>query len=200
MTGAAIVWRGLLGVLWLCAGLIAAHADPDWPDTRIAEMLKKAHGYDKAPAVEHTVAMDATLTAVFSRAPNGRLAFDFVSKPNARIVRFSDTARRADSISFGGSWGLRLAEFVNGASTGKSRKLSVIFGYVPFPDFSEIEISWNCKQPESKLLGPNGHFVFWRFAHGWKRCNTMYLFNTAGERFLISRDADTGDWVPVKTD
>ncbi len=189
----------LLGWLLICilpAGL-AAQAD-DWDEERIAKIVTKGHSLPETAKINHFEHMDDALIAVFSEASGGNHALDFIAKPINRLVRLTEIAGKPDSVSFGSNWGLRLVKFVNGEATGERQDLSIIYGRVPFPAFTEIEISWNCKVAERKALSSKGFFVFWRPGPNWRRCKKMYVFDAAGTKFLIERDGATGKWVPVK--
>lgn len=191
---------------WLLAGsLIAAWPsvalpDQHWPSSRLAQMVQKAHGLGTPPIIAHAEHLDETLLVVFSRGPADGTLIDVVSKPKAKLVRLTALAEKSASVSFGSNWGLRIAEVQGGGAAGTTRDISIIYGHIPFADFSEVEISWNCKVPEAKTLTDSGFFFFIRNGAGWRRCKTMYLYDESGQRHRIAQDKASRAWMPVKAE
>ena len=191
---------GLLLAAMLGAGPAPAFAEPTLSDAQIAA-LKKKHRTEKAPEIALLSAfVDGWLVALIPSARTDMIHLDFISTRSNRVLSLFPVQRKKDGITLQAYNKVRLKQQVNGVTTNQSPLASIVLGHVPFPEFTEIEIQWNCEISDVRPINPAGYFLLWRAGENTKSCDTKYVFNEAGERFLISKDPDTGSLRPVKAD
>lgn len=187
--------RYLLKCFFIGAMIFTTACEDHGSDEHLSRLVQEYYNLDILPDIYLKEVMGDSYIAFATQVEPGYFAFDFVNTSAGQYVRGSLIQESDTDFSIGSEWGLRLAETVDGMLTGGSRDFSIIFGRVPYGDFSSIEISWNCQKSEIHSLTDNGFFFFSKPMHQMRRCNDIYLHRVNGDRVLLETDEKTGRYI-----
>lgn len=192
-----ILIMGLLSLLSLSC------SKSDLSKSEIKNIVQKHYDQDPFftnPKIEIKLIKDvpSDYKAILVKIDDTKFSYGFINQHIKKYLTFSEFEKQKNKITESSNWRIQIVKTIDGKMTKESQNFSVFYGIVPYEEFQEIEMSWNCKETEKTELIDGKYFFFVYPQHNMKRCNVITLIDKEGNRKKIEYQQEIENGVLIK--